>query len=216
MSAVLSELYFLPCVGVFQHYAQAETIVLEAHENYQKGSYRNRCHILGANGLQRLSLPLAKGKNNQLNIREVQLSHEQDWPRQHWQSIRSAYGNAPFFFYYADQMEESIRHETSSLWDYNSGLLQTIFQLLQWDKKLESSSVYLPKQADQPGDIRTLFSPKHFADEQNFDWPTYAQVFQERHGFVGNLSILDLLFCMGPQASLYLSAERTKVPINNI
>ena len=86
MSAVLSELHFLPCVGVFQHYAQAETIVLEAHENYQKGSYRNRCHILGANGLQRLSLPLAKGKNNQLNIREVQLSHEQDWPRQHWQS----------------------------------------------------------------------------------------------------------------------------------
>ena len=172
MSAVLSELHFLPCVGVFQHYAQAETIVLEAHENYQKGSYRNRCHILGANGLQRLSLPLAKGKNNQLNIREVQLSHEQDWPRQHWQSIRSAYGNAPFFFYYADQIEASIRHETSSLWDYNYGLLQTIFQLLQWDKKLASSSAYLPKQADQPGDIRALFSPKHFADEQNINWPT--------------------------------------------
>lgn len=210
MSAVLSELHFLPCVGVFQHYAQAETIVLEAHENYQKGSYRNRCHILGANGLQRLSLPLAKGKNNQLNIRDVQLSHEQDWPRQHWQSIRSAYGNAPFFFYYADQMEESIRQESSSLWDYNMGLLQTVFQLLQWDKKLESSSAYQPRQTNQPGDIRTLFSPKHFADEQNLDWPAYAQVFQERHGFVGNLSILDLLFCMGPQASLYLSSARTK------
>lgn len=209
MSAVLSELHFLPCVGVFQHYAQAETIVLEAHENYQKGSYRNRCHILGANGLQRLSLPLAKGKNNQLNIRDVQLSHEQDWPRQHWQSIRSAYGNAPFFFYYADQMEESIRQESSSLWDYNMGLLQTVFQLLQWDKKLESSSAYQPRQTDQPGDIRTLFSPKHFANEQNLDWPAYAQVFQERHGFVGNLSILDLLFCMGPQANLYLRAEIT-------
>lgn len=209
MSAVLSELHFLPCVGVFQHYAQAETIVLEAHENYQKGSYRNRCHILGANGLQRLSLPLAKGKNNQLNIRDVKLSHEQDWPRQHWQSIRSAYGNAPFFFYYADQMEESIRQESSSLWDYNMGLLQTVFQLLQWDKKLESSSAYQPRQTNQPGDIRTLFSPKHFADEQNLDWPAYAQVFQERHGFVGNLSILDLLFCMGPQANLYLRAEIT-------
>ena len=68
MRTVLSELHFLPCIGVFQHYAHADVIQLEAQENYQKGSYRNRCHILGANGLQRLSIPLVKGKNNQQNI----------------------------------------------------------------------------------------------------------------------------------------------------
>ncbi len=136
MSKVLSELHFLPCIGVFQCYAQATEIILEAQENYQKGSYRNRCHIIGANGLQRLSIPLASGKNNQLNIQEVQISDQQDWARQHWQSIRSAYGNAPFYFYYADQLEAEIRASGRTLWEYNLRLLKVIFALLQWEKPL--------------------------------------------------------------------------------
>lgn len=209
MSTVLSELHFLPCIGVFQHYAAATTVMLEAQENYQKGSYRNRCHLLGANGLQRLSLPLAKGKNNQTKITEVQLSHHQDWTRQHWQSIRSAYGNAPFFFYYEDQLEAAVRTEEQYLWHYNLGLLKVIFGLLQWDKEIQFSQDFGATAAGVQDDIRGQYKPKFFTEEQNLSWPIYSQVFQERHGFVGNLSILDLLFCLGPQANLYLSAEIT-------
>ncbi len=209
MSVVLTELHFLPCIAAFQHYAQANTILLEAQENYQKGSYRNRCHILGANGLQRLSLPLAKGKNNQQNIREVGLSDQQDWARQHWQSIRSAYGNAPFFFYYSDEVEGSIRSLPSTLWEYNLQLLRTAFSLLQWDKTIQLTETFHPTAEKGEIDIRGKYSPKSFERQQELSWPSYPQVFQERHGFVGNLSILDLLFCMGPQANLYLSAEIT-------
>lgn len=209
MSVVLSELHFLPSIGVFQHYAQAETIVLEAQENYQKGSYRNRCHIIGANGLQRLSLPLAKGKNNQQNIREVALSAQQDWARQHWQSIRSAYGNAPFFFYFSDELEASLRFATSSLWEYNLQLLQSAFSLLQWNKTIKQTAEFHPEAPNEYVDIRGAYSPKLFEQQQQWPWPHYPQVFRERHGFVGNLSILDLLFCLGPQSNLYLSAEIT-------
>ena len=209
MATVLSELHFLPCIGVFQHYARAKTIVLEAQENYQKGSYRNRCHILGANGLQRLSLPLIKGKNNQAKITTVQLSYDQDWTRQHWQSIRSAYGNAPYFFYYEDQLEAAIRTEEQYLWQYNRRILEVIFELLQWDKEIQLSQNFEPLQVDNKKDIRGRYSPKRFTEDQALPWPTYSQVFLERHGFVGNLSILDLLFCLGPQANLYLSAEIT-------
>ncbi|MEL6836926.1 MAG: WbqC family protein [Bacteroidota bacterium] len=209
MSKVLSELHFLPCVGVFQHYAKADEIVLEAQENYQKGSYRNRCHIIGANGLQRLSIPLASGKNNQLNIQQVLISDQQDWARQHWQSIRSAYGNAPFYFYYSDQLEQEIRAPGTNLWEYNLRLLQTIFSLLQWDKTISLSDTYGGALNAADTDIRNYYRPKAFQTEQTFSWPNYSQVFQERHGFVANLSILDLLFCLGPQANLYLSAEIT-------
>lgn len=209
MSSILSELHFSPCIGVFQHYAVVDTIILEAQENYQKGSYRNRCHILGANGLQRLSLPLIKGKNNQTRITKVQLSHEQNWVRQHWQSIRSAYGNAPFFFYYEDQLEAAFRKQETHLWQYNLGILQTIFALLHWNKEIKWSQDFQAVKAQDEDDIRNIYSPKLFEQEQAFSWPAYSQVFQERHGFVGNLSILDLLFCLGPQANLYLSAEIT-------
>ena len=205
MATVLSELHFLPCIGVFQHYAQAETIILEAQENYQKGSYRNRCHIIGANGLQRLSLPLIKGKNNQTNIREVELSDHQDWTRQHWQSIRSAYGNAPFFFYYEDELEAAFRNPQQYLWEFNLQLVR----VLQWDKAIQETATYTSISPPGVRDIRSLYSPKQFTAEQQLDWPPYAQVFRERHGFVGNLSILDLLFCLGPQANLYLSEEIT-------
>lgn len=206
MTKVLSELHFLPCIGVFQQYAKATEIVLEAQENYQKGSYRNRCHIVAANGVQRLSLPLSKGKNNQLNIQEVELSNHENWTRQHWQSIRSAYGNAPFYFYYADELEATFRLPATHLWEYNLRLLKAMFDLLQWDKPIQLTEEYHPVADATMTDIRGRFKAKSFQTDQSLRWPAYAQVFQERHGFIANLSILDLVFCAGPQANLYLNA----------
>jgi hypothetical protein len=207
LNTVLSELYFLPPIASFIHFKAADEILLEACENYQKGSYRNRCYLVGANGLQRLSLPLEKGKNNQLLIQEVELNFNQDWPRQHWQSIRSAYGNAPFFPYYADEFDSLFTHPPAFLWEFNLAFLKTIFRLLQWDKPIRLTQEF---QTHYPGDIidlREKITPKSYppgaTDQQNF--VAYSQVFLERHGFMANLSILDLLFCQGPQSNLYLS-----------
>lgn len=207
MKTVLSELHFLPSIASFIHFKAADEILLESCENYQKGSYRNRCYIVGANGLQRLSLPLEKGKNNQLKIREVALNFNQDWPRQHWQSIKSAYGNAPFYPYYADELAPLFTDPPALLWDFNLAFLKTIFRLLRWDKPIRFTEEFRAQYAEDITDLREKITPKFYPPgataQQNF--VAYSQVFLERHGFIANLSILDLLFCQGPQSNLYLS-----------
>lgn len=196
-------------MAIFRHFHAAETILLEGCENFQKGSYRNRCYILGANGLQRLSLPLEKGKNNQLPIQSVELNFNQSWPRQHWQSIQSAYGNAPFFPYYADEIAPLFEAPPPLLWEFNMRFLQTIFRLLQWDKTIKITTEYLDSYPEEINDLRQKITPKNYppAANSSSSFTSYPQVFLERHGFIANLSILDLLFCQGPQSNLYLSQD---------
>ena len=203
---LLTELQFLPPIATFRHFRRTDHLLLEARETYQKGSYRNRAYLIGANGLQLLSLPLVKGKNNSQSIREVHLDARDDWARRHWQSIRSAYGNAPFYEYYADELEPHFTAPAGRLWDFNLGLLRTVFQLLQWDKTIELTAEFQRETPESIRDLRGRIRPGNHPPGTPGDPPyaVYPQVFRERHGFVANLSILDLLFCQGPQANLYL------------
>lgn len=191
---------------MFRYFRNVDHIVLEAYENYQKGSYRNRAYIVGANGLQRLSLPLAKGKNNQQGIQQVQLSTPHAWAREHWQSIRSAYGNAPFYPYYADELAAQFEAPPALLWDFNLALLRIVFRLLQWEKTITTTSEFQIETQPDLLDLRQKITPKTYPPNVTGEPPYvfYPQVFQERHGFIANLSILDLLFCQGPQANLFL------------
>lgn len=207
MTTILSELHYLPPIEVFAYYARADTIFLEACEHYQKRSYRNRCHIVGANGVQRLSIFLEKGKNSKMPVKEVKLAFHQAWPQQHWRSLRSAYGNAPFFLHYSDAIEAVYKEGHQSLWAFNISLLKCVFELLQWDKRIHETEVYQKEYPSPIVDIRKTVLPEKFIDDVMNSIGTsreYPQVFRERHGFIGNLSILDLLFCMGPQCELYL------------
>ena len=203
--SLVCELHYLPCIELFQHFKTAEVVYLEAHENYQKRSYRNRAYLTGANGMQRLSIPLEKGKNQQLSIREVSLAYHESWPKQHWQSIVSAYGNAPYFPYYADELADLYTKRYSKLWDFNYDLLKLIWKMLQWEDNLALTSEYLRSYPAEVLDLRNSTLPTSLADAKSDEFPVYPQVFRERHGFQPNLSILDLLFCQGPQANLYLS-----------
>jgi hypothetical protein len=205
-SSVVCELHYLPSIAVFQHFSAAKVIYLEAHEHYQKRSYRNRAHIVGANGLQRLSIPLRKGKNQQQPIQDVQLTYHESWPKQHWQSIISAYGNAPFFPYYADELAPVFTQAYDKLWDFNLDLLRLLFRLLQWDTPLLFTDEYHREYPADVYDLRNQIKPGQTTALNSAHFPAYPQVFTERHGFLPNLSILDLLFCQGPQANLYLSS----------
>jgi hypothetical protein len=206
-TACLSTLTYFPPISLLAGWAGRETVFLEAHEHYQKGSYRNRCHLAGPNGLLRLSVPLEKGKHQQTPIREVGIAYRQPWHRQHWQSIRTAYGNAPFWEYYAPDFESILTDPPELLWDLNLALLQAILRALQWNPRLELTEQYTPL-------LPSLSSPLPHPDQRPlaqvksdppFHFPSYPQVFTEKHGFLPNLSILDLLFCQGPAAALYLA-----------
>jgi len=201
--SILLELQYLPPIQYFTKLIRHKTLFLEQCEHYQKGSYRNRCHIATANGLQRLSIPLKKGKNEQQRIREVRIAYDEHWQAKHWQSIRSAYGNAPFFEFYSDVLEPFYSKNYRFLFDWNWDFLDAVIDLLSIDCEVKFTESY-EEQNDNPKvlDLRNSIHPKlHLTKEDPCFSPTkYAQVFEEKHGFLPNLSILDLLFCTGPQS----------------
>ena len=162
---------------------------VEAHENYQKGGFRNRCRIVGPNGVQILSVPLQKGKHQRQPIREVRISYQDDWWRHHEQAIRSAYGRAPYFEFYADAVFAVARRRPATLWELNQQLLETALGLISFPVGPEPTPAFVAPQ--RGGFLR----PADFPDQLVAPYP---QVFTDRHGFTPGLSLLDGLFCLGP------------------
>lgn len=203
---VLLEIQYLPPIQYFSKFISAEKVLLEQHENYQKGSYRNRCHIAGANGLLRLSIPLQSGKNRRTNIKDVKIAYAEDWQALHWQSIRSAYGKAPFFEFYADELAQQFQQKPTFLFDWNYNLLVLLVELLGLDCTLALTETYQKASNTNLKDWRNVIFPKKQRQktDNTFEAVSYPQVFEERHGFIPNLSILDLIFCTGPQSILIL------------
>lgn len=204
--SILLELHYLPSLQYFSKLAHFQSVVIEQCENYTKGSYRNRCHIAGVNGLLRLSIPLRKGKNEQQSIKEVQIAYDQPWASHHWSSIRSAYGNAPYFDYYAEELQPIYQQKWTFLFDFNWTLLQKINDLIGITSSIQKTESYQKETDDLLLDYRNVIHPKaHLQGNDPYFKPKkYPQVFEEKTGFLPNLSILDLLFCSGPQSLLEL------------
>lgn len=206
VACVLTELHYLPSIRYMRLLASYPVVVLDQQEHYQKGSYRNRAHIAGANGLLRLSIPLRKGKHQQMPIREVEIAYDEDWQRLHWQTLQSAYGKAPFFEHYAPELEPLFLQPLPFLFDWNLQCLKLLIDLLGLDADLQTSSQYYTALPEGWTDARNHIHPKAHRQEgpPQDAAPTYMQVFQDKNGFIPDLSVLDLLFCLGPQAVLYL------------
>ena len=194
------ESQYLPSIAWCAAVWPQERILLEANESYRKGSFRNRCHISGPNGMQRLSIPLLKGKHQQMPIREVQISYQEPWQRQHWRSICAAYGSAPYFEHYKDDLSAFYEQQVPYLFDWNLELLKFILiKKMGWKGEFACTEDFvIPDSPRQPHDFRDSVRPAHVAPDWFFP-ARYGQVFQERFGFMENLSVLDLLFCCGKQ-----------------
>lgn len=206
MQSILLELQYLPPIQYFTKWILYDEVIIEQYENYLKGSYRNRSHIAGVNGLLRLSIPLLKGKNEQQSIRDVQIAYHEPWQSQHWNSIISAYGNAPFFEHYAPEIAVFFEKRYQFLFDFNQDILQCLLKLCGLPSSITFTQGYLTEPESGIFDFRNgIFPKKHRQkDDQSFTPVPYAQVFEEKNGFLPNLSILDLLFCTGPQSLLIL------------
>ena len=205
-SAVVLESHYFPCIQYFTKLMLADIAYIEQHEHYVKGSYRNRCHIAGANSMLRLSIPLQKGKNQQMPIKEVRIAYDEPWQTQHWMTIQSAYRKAPFFEYYSDIFYLFFEKRYEFLWDFNMAILKECLNLLQFSVKIALTSSYENIYTTNTKDYRNVISPKFQRQKEDecFSPVMYAQLFEERYGFLPNLSILDLLFCAGPQSVLIL------------
>jgi hypothetical protein len=203
----LIELQFLPPVQYFSKLLKYDTLVLDQHEHYQKRSYRNRCSIATAQGVQRLSVPLQKGKNQQMPIREVRIAYDQPWERQMEHTLRSAYQRAPFFEEYAPDLLAILQSKREFLFDLNLDLLETLSGFLGIPKNWQLSETYHPTPPEGWTDLRNAIRPVRPPDDPAFKPAPYSQVFEDKHGFCANLSIIDLLFCMGPESAGLLKAS---------
>lgn len=149
---------------------------------------------------------MLKGKNEQQNIRETGIFWKEPWAKRHWQSIKSAYGNAPYFEFYADELKPFFEKKYTHLFEWNKDLILKLLELLQLDAEVGFTTEFDKEPFEDIIDFRNKISPKNKEplSDPYFKLLPYNQVFSEKHGFLPNLSILDLLFCTGPEAINYL------------
>ena len=201
----LIELHYLPSIAYFAALHQAREIVLEKHEYYVKQSYRNRCHIISASGKATLIVPLTS-KHGKVYINDVRIDHSQKWVNNHWRTIRSAYGRAPFFEHYADELERQLLRRQIFLYDLTHDMLSMCLKWLKWDTVIKESEKFEKTPPASVLDLRSALDAKDETSLSQFYLPvTYRQVFGNT--FVANVSVIDLIFCTGPEASMIIRAS---------
>ncbi len=196
----LFTLHYLPCIAWFQHFVRLTNCTLEQFDNYNKQTYRNRCKILGANGELDLIIPIKKNGSKQLYA-SIAIENDFDWRNQHWQSIQSAYGKSAYFEFYADYFIRIYKDPAIvNLYEFNLALLKVVLKCLKQEQQLFFTNVYIADSSN-PNDFREKFNTKIKLRESELLAPVvYWQVFEEKFGSVQNLSILDLLFNVGPES----------------
>lgn len=201
-TALLSSAYCAP-VQWYQKLNRYDAVVIEKYDNFQKQTYRNRCVIATANGTQALTIPVEKTGNDKCLMRDVRISDHGNWRRLHWNALSTAYGDSPFFDYYADDLRPFYEQHYEFLFDFNMQLTLKLCELLDIHPAISASTDYLkaPLGAD---DFREAIHPKHPLPDSAFTPQPYYQVYAHRHAFHPNLSILDLLFNMGNESIFYL------------
>ena len=190
---------------------QGKAIGLEAQEHYLKQSYRNRCRILSPNGVQALTIPVEQSLSLKTKIRDVRISEHGSWRHLHAQALRTAYGASPFFEYYADELLPFYERRYSFLWDFNEELLRVLIRQLQLEVNWSATEEFADPAEECPEtcDLRYVIHPKKRHSVAGLMRPPYYQLYQDRFGFVEELSILDLLFEMGPESLLILRDSLT-------
>ncbi|MEY8848389.1 WbqC family protein [Psychroserpens sp. XS_ASV72] len=202
MTILMHPTYF-PSIAHVVAMVKAKELVFEVCDNYQKQTYRNRATIYGANGRLNLNTPVHYSQKNRQLYKEVEISNIDNWQDQHLKSLESAYSASPFFEYYIDDLKPLFEAEANNLMDFNFKSLEFVFECLQHPLEYLKTETF-EKSPEKVMDARTLVNCRK---EIHQDFTTYDQVFDDKHGFLQNLSILDLLFNEGPNSLTYLESQ---------
>ena len=206
LQVVFPALYNGP-VNYYARLVKQQKIILEQYDSYTKQTFRNRCMIMGPNGIITLSIPVNRAKGVKTHMCDIRIDYDSNWNRIHWRSLIASYASSPFFEYLADEISPVYQKRFTFLLDLNQQLLEKTLGFLGRDIELKRSKAFTP--VDSAGDPRNFIHPKkdQAAEDPGFLPQEYHQVFSDRLGFHPNLSILDLIFNVGPEALSYLNAS---------
>ena len=190
--------YFSP-ISQYKTVVNSDEVLFETQDNFQKQTYRNRCYIYGPNGKQLLNIPVKHvSTSSKKKTKDTLVDNSVSWQKQHLKSIQIAYRNSPFFEFYEDDLWPILTKEYNYLLDVNIDTYLFITDALQINQHYSKTTEYV---VSTENDYRTLASAKQ---EHNFEFKPYIQMFDDKFGFIKNLSILDLLFMEGPNAISFL------------
>ena len=202
LQAAFSLAYFGP-IHYYKSLVNYDEIWLEASENYQKQSHRNRQYIYGANGKLMLNIPVKHSRSQKrLKYKDSQIENDFKWQALHFKSLASAYRTSPYFEFYEDDIKPLYNKNYTHIFEFNKDCFDLIIRLLNIDLKYKMTSKYV-EDYNEIDDKRDLVKAK---TKQNFEIKPYHQVFENKCGFIPDLSILDLLFNLGPEGLSYLKA----------
>ena len=207
MNVLLVTSYW-PNLHYFFYVLNASIIHIEQFDNYSKQSYRNRTQILSANGVLNLSIPIKKNKSEKV-VNAIEISYKEDWQKNHWRAITSAYKNSPYFDFFEEDLKVFYSNKYNLLIDYNIDQLKFIIKVLKQKKNIQLTKQY-ESNPESVIDLRTIIHPKHsYSSDKlvaNKLDQSYYQTFENKISFTPNLSILDLLFNKGLHTIDYLKS----------
>lgn len=194
-------LFYLPPIEYFSRLLEYKNkVLIENAEHFQKQSYRNRASIHSPNGRLDLIIPVIKGAKSHTNIKDVKISYDFNWQRLHIMSLQTSYRSSAYFEYYEDDLSIFFEKRWDFLFDYNEEFMRLIMRFLKLNINY-AYTVNYEKVYSELDDYRESIHPKRTSP---ISFKPYFQVFEERNGFLPNLSIIDLLFNQGPQSIKYL------------
>ena len=203
--AILSSTYFGP-IQWYQKLVRHSDCFIEQHESFVKQTYRNRCVIASANGPLSLTIPVERGVQPQSNgktlMKDMRISDHANWRHVHWNALVSAYNDSPFFEYYADDLRPFFEKKYRFLFDFNWEITTKMCELLHISPNIQPTTSFV-ESCDETN-FRELIRPKNAPVDPDFTSKPYYQVYQQRHGFLENMSIIDLLCNEGNESILYL------------
>ncbi|MFY0654287.1 MAG: WbqC family protein [Cyclobacteriaceae bacterium] len=196
------ESQYFPPLEYFSLLKDRAELVIDGHEHFVKQTYRNRCHILTSNKILPLSVPLS-GANKKIRTKNIQINYQENWQKDHWRGILSTYNKSPFFEYYEGHIRAIIHGNHKFLIDLNQEILSFCLKVLQLNVNITYSEEYIESSIEELEDYRSVIHPKISHIGRKIYRPVaYTQVFG--NNFVENLSILDLIFCCGPDSKTYI------------
>jgi hypothetical protein len=203
MNILLHPCYF-PSISHFVVLAHAEEVTFEVEDNFQKQTNRNRTYIYSANGIQLLNIPIKHSRDSRQKTKDVKIELHFDWQKQHFKSLEAAYRGSPFFEFFEAEIRPVFSKKYEFLIDLNFEAFEIVLKCLRMKINYSKTTQYLSQTDPSKGeDFRNLVDGKR----DNSTFTKYTQVFDDKHGFINNLSVLDLIFNEGKYAMDYLKEQ---------